>query len=155
MVRRTRRGTYVVERSPLFVIRGNFVTKTICNVGCHRQGCRSDTARVVLRPENPSLYRIRKLDFKRWPKGNNAGSNPPDFMRVFFTLSRCSTHQHPAQPKSVLTPHRETSSVVINYETEVHIANAARLFGHAMPTAMSTRAKNKQKSSQHTRLFEL
>ena len=52
-----------------------------------------------------------------------------------------STHLHPAQKSlSVPMPPRETISVVTNYATEIHIANTTRLFGHAMPTARSTRA---------------
>ena len=30
--------------------------KTICTLGFHCKGCRSDSARLVLRPENPSLF---------------------------------------------------------------------------------------------------
>ena len=43
--------------------------------------------------------------------------------------------------------------MVTNYETEIRIANTARRFDHAMPTAVSTRAKKQRCESQHTRLF--
>ena len=45
-------------------------------------------------------------------------------------------------------PHREMGSVVTNYETEMNIANTARWFGYAMPTAMSTRVRGQNQFTQ-------
>ena len=66
--------------------------------------------------------------------------------RYGTTCTQCYLHiklmflliysQH--KPVSVLSPHRETSSVVMNYKTRgTHCE-----YSKAMPTAMNTRAKN-------------
>ena len=59
---------YVVERLPLLIIfHEGFVQKTICKFGFHYKGCRPDSARLILRPENPSHFRIRIRYCERWP----------------------------------------------------------------------------------------
>ena len=48
---------YVVERSPLLLIFSeNFVQKSICNFSVQYKGCRSDSARLILRPEKKLHY---------------------------------------------------------------------------------------------------
>ena len=57
LVRRTRAIMYAVERSTLLIIfRASFVQKAVCKFGVHSKGCRSDSACLILRPENPSHF---------------------------------------------------------------------------------------------------
>ena len=70
-------------------------------------------------------------------------------MRVFFTpiWSFYPIWLHRAQPVPMTVPPRETRSataVVTNYETQVHIASAARRFGQGKLTVMNARAKHMQ-----------
>ena len=51
------------------------------------------------------------------------------FFAVNWFFHQSTTH--PAQPVSVPVPPSETSSVVTNYEEEIHIANTAGSFGRA------------------------
>ena len=45
----------------------------------------------------------------------------------YSRLYDLSSHVHPPQPVSALTSHRETSSMLTNYGTEIHIANTNKV----------------------------
>ena len=71
--------------------------------------------------------------------------------KAICVCSSChrSFHLHPAQPVSVLIPSRQISSVVTNYETEIHTARIIQQqakggFAMQLPTAMDTRATHMQ-----------
>ena len=70
--------------------------------------------------------------------------------RKIFVFEQYSVCLHPSAPAESVPepmPPRETSSPETNYKTDIHIANTARWFGHAMLTAMDTRAKHKHAST--------
>ena len=81
-----------------------------------------------------------------WTKTHRKAGYTELRMCVFFT--DISAHLQPSQAVPMPMPQRETGSfVVTSYKTDIHIAMCSRLFGHAMPTAMNTKAKKMHASA--------
>ena len=90
-----------------------------------------------------------------WSMQETKGKNPQHQRRlysgyVFFILN---WYFHPSSSNTTTDAWWRQTLVVINHEIKIHIANTARWLGHAMPTSMTTRARNKTFASQHGLFF--